>query len=127
MNFPGIESPSACSSRRKENPNSNLEQRQFRQPQRGCLFIGERALCTPSFCFSAAHKQRGRIDRHIAETLCPRSHLRLLAPPKNKKNKASGARLAINRPPRWGGNSKDSQNLPEEYLWVKSSSALRPL
>jgi hypothetical protein len=142
MNFPRIENPSACSSRRKEaliNCAINVLRRslsratalvaphtegvQSRQPQRGCLFIDGRALNTPSFCFSAAHKQHGWIEGHIAATLPGHSNSRLLAPPKNKKNKASGAGLAINRPPRWGGNTKDSQNLLQENLWVKRSSA----
>src|SRR5436190_8852814 len=103
---------------------SNAECGQMRQPQRGCLFILRHPLSTPSFCFSAARDGRRQIDRDIAATLCRRSHSRLLAPPKNKKNKGLGAALAINRPPRWGGNTEDAQNLSEvETRWIEPSSA----
>jgi len=60
------------------------------QPQRGCLFIVGHELDTPSFCFSAARDRRKEINRHMAATLGRRSHPRLLAPPKNKKNKRLG-------------------------------------
>jgi hypothetical protein len=103
---------------------SNADCGQVRQPQRGCLFIVGHALNTPSFCFSAAHDRRREIDRYIAATLRRRSHSRLLAPLKNKKNKGLGAALAINRPPRWGGSTEDAQNLSEvENRWIEPSSA----
>lgn len=60
---------------------------QMGQPQRGCLFIVGRELNTPSFCFSAAHGRRSEINRHVLR--CG-NHSRLLAPPKNKKNKGLG-------------------------------------
>jgi len=97
---------------------------QMRQPQRGCLFIAGHALSNPSFCFSAAHDRHREIDQHFAATLRRRSHSRLLAPPKNKKNKGLGAALAINRPPRWGRNTEDAQKLSQvEYRWIEPSSA----
>jgi hypothetical protein len=57
------------------------------QPQRGCLFIVGHELDTPSFCFSAAHGRRSEINRYVLR--CG-NHSRLLAPPKNKKNKGLG-------------------------------------